>query len=146
MRFIPSRCVMIYQLYLIGYGNQVPDDFFARLEEHQNGFLVIDVRARRRSWAYSYSAPQVEYLFTKRGHHYLWFGELGAAGGNGRRVELVNEQVGLWGLETQIRRSSRPVVLLCAERLSRDCHRSVVADRLAERLAKAGDVLEVWTL
>lgn len=136
-----------FTLYLIGYGNQVPERFFERLEGSlptQNGdsCLLIDVRRNRRSWAWSYSGPQVEFVVKKRGHQYIWLHELGNVG-NASHVGLINEPAGLMALEQQIRHSKRPVVLLCAELRSRDCHRSVVARKLAERLESDGDELEI---
>ena len=133
-----------YTIFLIGYGNQVPEDFLARLEMASSECLVLDVRARRTSWAWSYTGPQVEFLFKKHGHDYIWLSELGNCG-NGK-VQLVNEPMGMMALENLVRRSRLPVVLLCAERLSQSCHRRVVADKLAERLARAGDQLEIRTL
>lgn len=136
-----------YKLYLIGYGNQIPDDFFDRLEIAGESCLVLDVRARRRSWCWSYSSPQVEYVIKKRGHHYIWLYELGAErNGKNGDVKLLNEAVGLMALDQQIRRSRLPVVLLCAERNSNECHRSVVARRLAVRLERAGDALTIYPL
>ena len=138
----------IFTLYLIGYGNQVPDEFFKRLEEGSpNGdtWLVLDIRARRRSWAWSYSAGHIDNLFHQRGHVYVWMIELGNEG-NHQEVQLVNERIGLWALERQLRHSKRPVILLCAERLSSHCHRSAIAEMLARRLEAKGDRLEVRTL
>ena len=135
-----------YTLFLIGYGNQVPDEFLDRLGmAGSNGCLVLDVRARRRSWAWSYTGPQTELVINKFGHDYIWLYELGNTG-NGRKVQLVNEPWGMLALEALLRKSKQPVVLMCAERLSRNCHRRVVAERLAERLAEAGDQLEIRTL
>lgn len=143
-----GNAMTIFTLYLIGYGNQVPEEFFTRLEERSpNGstWLVVDVRARRRSWAWSYSAGHIDNLFQQRGHVYIWMIELGNEG-NRHEVRLVNEQVGLWALEMQLRRSRRPVILLCAERLSSRCHRSAIAGMMARRLEAKGDRLEVRRL
>lgn len=148
--FVPYWTVITmatFTLYLIGYGNQLPREFLARLESapSPNGFLVVDIRARPVSWARAYTAPRVEYLFKGRGHDYIWMHELGNRG-DSKDVQLLNEQVGLWALERLLRNAKGAVVLMCAERLSRDCHRRAVAARLAERLAKSGDTLEVRTL
>lgn len=132
---------MLFTLYLIGYGNEPPVEFFDRLEFAGQEVIVIDVRSRRRSWAWSYSAPQVEYLFKKQGHDYLWLPELGGDGDNG-----VGQMFGMMALETQIRKRRLPVVLLCAERLSTNCHRAQVAERLRKRLELAGDHLEIRPL
>jgi uncharacterized protein (DUF488 family) len=134
-----------FTLYLIGYGNQIPDQLFERLEQVVDTALIVDIRARRQSWAWSWSGPQVEFIVKKRGHDYIWLHQLGNLNRNGQ-VRLANEAVGMMALESQIRTSSLPIVLLCAERLGTDCHRSVVADKLRDRLKAVGDCLEVRPL
>jgi len=132
---------MLFTLYLIGYGNQTPEDFLERLEFAGEQVLVLDVRARRRSWAWSYSGLQVEMLFKKAGHDYIW---LPALGGNGQ--EDTAYLFGMQCVETQVRNERLPVVLMCAERLSTDCHRAELARQLQERFESAGDQLEVRPL
>jgi len=132
---------MRFTIYLIGYGNQVPADFLKRLELAGDQVLVIDVRSRRKSWARSYTTPQVEYLFKKAGHDYLWLPELGGDGHDG-----IGEAFGMMALEIQIRKQHLPVVLMCAERLSSRCHRTRVAEELRQRLELAGDQLDIRPL
>lgn len=144
MYFIPPGLVMEYTIYPIGYGNQIATDFFERLEIAGESCLVLDVRARRKSWCWSYTGTAMEMVCKKRGHDYLWMYELGAAGRrNGGEVRLVNEPVGMMALECQVRKAEVPVVLMCAELRSADCHRLEVARRFGERLAQAGDRLEI---
>lgn len=133
---------MLFTLYLIGYGNQAPAELFERLELAGERVMVIDVRSRRRSWAWSYSGPQVEFLFKKQGHQYLWLPELGGDG----QTDGINELFGLMALEMQVKQRRLPVVLLCAERLSTRCHRAAVAEKLRQRLELAGDQLEIRPL
>lgn len=139
---------MIYTIYTAGYGNQVPDQLFERLEMVADSLLVIDVRAIRKSWARAYTGPTVEDVVKKRGHDYIWLRQLGNANRNSpvRQIRLIDEVIGMWALEQQIRRSGLPIVLLCAERLSKECHRSVVAEKLRVRLEADGDHLEVRPL
>ena len=132
---------MLFTLYLIGYGNESPEPFLDRLELAGERVLVLDVRARRRSWAWSYSGPQVEFLFKKAGHDYIW---LPGLGGNGH-VDS-GYLFGMQCLELKVREDSVPVVLMCAERLSRDCHRAQLAEALRERLQSAGDELDIRPL
>lgn len=136
---------MFYTIYTAGYGNQVPDQLFERLEVIADSMLIIDIRARRKSWARAYTGPAVEAIVKKRGHDYIWLRQLGNINRNGE-VRLVDETVGIWALALQIRRSALPIVLLCAERLGRGCHRSVVAEKLRVRLEEDGDHLEVRPL
>lgn len=133
---------MQFTLYLIGYGNQTPEPFLERLELAGEQVMVLDVRSRRRSWAWSYCAPQVEMLFKKAGHDYMWLPELG---GNGH-AEDIGYFFGLQAIEAQIRKESLPVVLMCAERLSTDCHRAELAQRVQARFESAGDQLEIRPL
>jgi uncharacterized protein (DUF488 family) len=137
---------MLFTLYLIGYGNQISEQLFERLEKFGDTFLIIDVRARRRSWAWEYCAPQIEYVMKKRGHEYMWLPQLGNANGRDGQVRLVDESFGMMALETQVRKQDKPVVLLCAERLSTVCHRSVIAAKLRERFEAVGDYLDVRSL
>lgn len=150
--FIPSgeggRRMADFTVYLIGYGNQMPEDLCDRFPTAfaGEGCLVLDVRARRRSWAWSYSGPQCEFVFKKLGHDYIWLPQLGATR-NGDPVHLIDEEFGLLALESLVRKhTDQPVLLLCAERLSDKCHRRLVAEKLAERLARVGDQLEVRPL
>lgn len=137
---------MIFTIFLIGYGNNTPAAFFERLESWGDSFLVLDVRLTRRSWAWSYSGPQIEFVCKKRGHDYIWLPDLGNMNRNGE-VHLVNEQVGMWALERLLRKDYRlPIVLLCAERLGSRCHRTVVAEKLRDRLTAKGDLLEIRPL
>lgn len=133
---------MLFTLYLIGYGNEAPAQLFERLEMAGQEVMVIDVRSRRKSWAWAYSAPQVEYLFKKEGHDYLWLPGLGGDGSDNG----ISRAFGMMALETQIRKLRLPVVLLCAERLSTTCHRTRVAESLRERLERTGDHLEIRPL
>jgi len=132
-------------LFLIGYGNEVPNDFFDRLELAGERVLVIDVRARRHSWAWSYSAPQIEIVFKKRGHDYMWLSGLSTIKDNGQGLSTV-ECFALQALEVQLRRQSLPVALMCAERLSTECHRAAIAEKLRQRLETMGDHLEIRPL
>jgi len=134
---------MLFTLYLIGYGNEVPAQLFERLEMAGERVLVIDVRSRRRSWAWSYSAPQVEYVFKTAGHDYIWLPALGSYALKRRTTNLT---YGLRALEIQVRKQGLPVVLLCAERLSTHCHRAEIAKLLQQRLEEDGDHLEIRPL
>jgi uncharacterized protein (DUF488 family) len=133
---------MLFTLYLIGYGNETPEPFLERLEMAGEQVMVVDVRSRRRSWAWSYSGPQVEMLFKKAGHDYIW---LPGLGGNGQ-VEDIAYLFDMQAAEVQIRNGRLPVVLMCAERLSTDCHRAELARQLQERFESAGDQLEIRPL
>lgn len=134
---------MRYKIYLAGYGNQLPARLMERIEagagEH---CLVLDVRARRMSWCRAYTGPGTERVFKAGGHDYIWLHELGSLY-HKSGVRLVNEPAGMMALEAQIKKSQVPVVLLCAELLSKDCHRRVIAEKLAGRLAGQGHELEV---
>lgn len=134
-----------YTIYLIGYGNQAPADFLDRLEYMLDECLVCDIRARRTSWCWDYCVDRLGDLLKRRGHQYLWIPELGSVNHNGK-TRLLNEPVGMMALEAQIDRSNLPIVLLCAELRSSECHRAEVASRLADRLAGRGIQLEIRPL
>jgi len=136
---------MLYTIFLIGYGNQIPEQFLERLELASDECLVLDIRVRRKSWAQAYSVPNVEPLFKKRGHDYIWVYALGNTGNN-HKVQLADEIGGMWQLERLLRSSRLPIVLMCCERLSSGCHRQVVAEKLSARLVGSGDSLEIRKL
>jgi uncharacterized protein (DUF488 family) len=133
-----------YTIYLIGYGNQRPAAFLDRLD-YLDRALVLDIRARRKSWCWDYCGDRIGDLLKHQGHQYLWIPELGSVGYNGG-TKLLNEPVGMMALEAQVDRSELPIVLLCAELRSSECHRAEVARRLADRLARRGIRLEIWPL
>jgi len=133
---------MSFTIYLIGYGNQGPTQFLKRLEPVEPA-LVLDIRARRNSWCWNYRYNRLGDLLRRAGHEYMWLPDLGNANGHNGKIRLVNEAFGMMALEAQMDRSDLPIVLLCAEFRSTDCHRAEVARRLAERLAKRGIKLEV---
>jgi uncharacterized protein (DUF488 family) len=81
-------------------------------------------------------------VFKAGGHDYIWLHELGNIYRQSG-IRLVNEPAGMMALEAQIKKSLVPVVLLCAELLSTNCHRRVVAEMLAGRLAGQGHELEI---
>ena len=124
---------MQHTIYLIGYGNQIPEAFFQRLREglpfDKEGWLVIDIRRFRRSWCEAYG-PQIEYELKREGHDYIWLPELGDVDD----ADELRLAMGMMALEQHVRRSQRPIVLLCAERLSTKGHRRAVAEKLANRL------------
>jgi uncharacterized protein (DUF488 family) len=133
-----------YTIYLIGYGNQEPAAFLDRLE-YLDRALVLDIRARRNSWCWDYRGDRLGDLLKRDGHQYLWIPDLGSVGYNGE-MKLLNEPVGMMALEAQVDRSELPIVLLCAELRSSECHRAEVARRLADRLARRGICLEIRPL
>lgn len=127
-----------YELWLIGYGNQMPEKLFQRLEDFHARWLVIDVRASRRSWCRLYG-PGLEWATKQRGHDYIWLPQL-SRNEKGRFEDI---EFGLKALEAKVRTSRLPVVLLCSERLSHDCHRLAIARLLSARFRSRADDLEV---
>jgi uncharacterized protein (DUF488 family) len=114
------------EVLTIGYGGKHPQLFFSELEE-MNVDMVIDVRANPfKAYLGVYTKP---YLETKL-DHYIWVRELGNPSRSLPPV-LANEELGL-EIAHKILRDYNRVVLLCAEKDERQCHRRYIKSKLLE--------------
>ena len=139
---------MPFPVATIGYQSATVPGFLRALRE-AGVELLIDVRAvassRRAGFAKTALAANLE----TAGIDYLHLRSLGtpadgrAAARSGRHAEMHRifgvhlrtheAQEGLWRLEGIVK-SPRRVALMCFEADYRECHRTLVADALAERL------------
>lgn len=117
------------KLMTIGYGGKNPSDFFSELEEMSPDF-VVDIRENpNRAYLGCYTKAH----FEKRLEHYIWIEELG----NRSRTlppHLINEELGMARLKELCEANNR-IVLLCAEKDEKRCHRSYVKERIVEILS-----------
>ncbi len=120
----------------IGYGGKKPDDFFRELDS-LNPDIVVDVRENPfNAFLGVYTLPQLE---KRLGSKYTWIKELG----NKTREmppTLVDEEIGLGRLKELAMKHER-IVLLCAEKLEENCHRSYVKKRFQELISEDGEAL-----
>jgi len=116
---------MVNELLTIGYGGKKPDDFFAELDELQPD-IIVDVREDPfHAFLGTYTKKGLE---SRLGSRYVWIRELG---NRSRELPptLVDEEKGLEKLRNLMHEHSR-VVLLCAEKDEKKCHRSYIKARL----------------
>jgi len=108
----------------IGYGGKRPHEFFDELEK-MNADVIVDVRWDPfHAFLGVYTKPALE----KRLNNYVWIPELG------NKVKtlppvLVSEEVGVRKLMELTRHCER-VVLLCAERDEKRCHRLYIKEMI----------------
>ncbi|MBN2335978.1 DUF488 domain-containing protein [Candidatus Bathyarchaeota archaeon] len=115
----------------IGYGGKKPNDFFIELDLLSPD-KVIDVRENPfRAYLGCYTKS---YLEKKLGEKYIWIKELG----NKSRAlppTLVDEEKGLQIL-MELCQDCSSIVLLCAEKDEKRCHRGYVKLRIESMLEK----------
>ena len=134
-------------LFTIGYEGKTPAEMLDELEA-AGVELVIDVRAVAASRRPGFSKTALANGLRERGIDYLHLRPLGtpADGRQAARAGRVAEMRGIYagqldtpeaalGLEQALAEASRrPSALLCYEREAPDCHRSMLAQRMVERV------------
>jgi len=139
------------ELVTIGYETATQAALLDRLAE-QGVELLVDVRAVAASRRPGFAKRQLTAGLEERGLEYLHLRELGtpadgrAAARAGRHAEMrrifeahltgLEAQAALAGLAAMVA-AGRRVCLLCLERDPLRCHRSIVADHVAQRVGSA---------
>jgi uncharacterized protein (DUF488 family) len=135
-------------LFTIGYEGKTQDEMLGELEE-AGVDLVIDVRAVAASRRPGFSKTALANGLREHGIAYLHLRPLGtpALGREAARAGRIDEMRAIyaWQLETDeaalaleqalAEASQHRAALLCYEREAPDCHRSMLAQRMAEREA-----------
>lgn len=143
-------------VYTIGYEGADPDRFAAALQGAGVAVLA-DVRAVALSRKRGFSKNQLRDRLAEDGIGYRHFIDLGTpkagreaarAGDAGTMRRIYCEQLATEGAETAFQdlaamAAEQPVCLLCFERDPARCHRSVLAERLAERGLTAVDLFAI---
>ena len=114
------------EILTIGYGGKRPKDFFEELERLKPCY-VVDVRADpTRAFLYVFTKPWLE----RHVENYMWIRELG---NKTRKLPpvLVNEELGMAKLR-MLARNVKRIVLLCAEKDERRCHRLYIKEKLKD--------------
>jgi uncharacterized protein (DUF488 family) len=134
-------------LFTIGYEGKTQAEMLAELEAARVA-LVIDVRAVAASRRPGFSKTALANGLKEQGIDYLHLRPLGtpAAGREAARAGRIAEMRAIYAdqLETPeaalaleqalAEASQRPAALLCYEREAPDCHRSMLAQRMVERM------------
>lgn len=133
-------------LSTIGYEGKTLDEFLGELSAAEVA-LVLDVRAVASSRRPGFSKTALAAALKERGIDYLHLRPLGtpAAGREAARAGRIREMRVIYAeqLETAeaelalaravAEASERHCALLCYEREARDCHRSMLAERMVAR-------------
>jgi uncharacterized protein (DUF488 family) len=134
-------------LFTIGYEGKTQAEMLAELEAARVA-LVIDVRAVAASRRPGFSKTALANGLKEQGIDYLHLRPLGtpAAGREAARAGRIGEMRAIYAeqLETPeaalaleqalAEASQRAAALLCYERDAPDCHRSMLAQRMVERI------------
>ena len=134
------------RLSTIGYEGKTLDEFLGELEAAEVE-IVLDVRAVAASRRPGFSKTALAGALQERGIDYLHLRPLGtpAAGREAARKGRIDEMRTIYSdqLETPeaalameqalAEAAARPSALLCYERGAPECHRSMLAGRMAER-------------
>lgn len=119
---------MAHVLYTLGYTGLKPDDLISYLDH--TGAMLVDVR---------FSAKSMQPRWTRKGltemvgqHRYIHIRALGNKNYKGGPVELLDPDGAVMEMAELL--PLKPAILLCACADWRECHRTVAADWLANRL------------
>ena len=127
------------KVYTIGYGGRKSDDFLGLLAS-RGIKTIVDVRRRPRGYRGCYTRAKdpgkgIAGMLAKVGIKYVWLEELGNPfQGQGEWVEAYQGHLDQLGgrLGEVLGDVSGPFCLMCAEKRVNECHRRLIADRLAE--------------
>ncbi len=132
--------------YTIGYANREPDDFIGMLIEHRITHLV-DIRRYPQSTFREYDKESLEYLLPKNGILYFHCEGLG-----GMRDSTYTEYMAtdpfrssfdrLITFMNKINEDAGQIVLMCAEKSPKSCHRQYLSTRLEENGLEVTHLLE----
>ncbi|WP_242492602.1 DUF488 domain-containing protein [Methanolobus psychrotolerans] len=122
--------------YTIGYGNRQPDDFISMLIENKVNYLV-DIRRYPQSTFKDYNKESLESILPKNGIIYSH-----CEGVGGMRDSNYAEYMGtdifknslekLMNLIRKVNEENGRIVLMCAEKSPKGCHRQYLSIKLEE--------------
>lgn len=126
-------------VYTIGYGGRKPNDFLDLLA--LKGIkAIVDIRRRPRSYSGHYTRAKdpgkgIQGLLTGAGIEYVWIEELGNPfkdqDGWAKKYEEHLDQL-VNRLADMLHGVPAPYCLMCCEKRVAQCHRKLLAARLAE--------------
>jgi len=113
----------------IGYGGKKPMDFFNELRE-MNPSLVVDVRDYpHKAFLGSYTKTRLE---NRLGEKYLWLPVCGNV--TRERPPTLRDETACLEEIRKLMGAHRLIVLLCAEKDEKRCHRSYIRKKAEEIL------------
>jgi uncharacterized protein (DUF488 family) len=114
-------------IYTFGYEKRQPEELMAEVERLTA--IVVDVRIKPFSRRSSWGKTHLEILL---GDRYRWERGFGNVNYKGGPIELADPEGGLAKVAPLIQ-EGRNIILLCYEADPKTCHRSQVAELIAER-------------
>jgi len=123
----------MHKIYTFGYQQRKPEELQA--EVGRLGAVVIDVRIKPYSRVVTWNKKRLQAMFGAAYRHIYALGNENYKAGAGAPVKLVNEQGGLAQAREIL--AAQPLILLCYEADPATCHRTYIAERLAEMTGAA---------
>jgi uncharacterized protein (DUF488 family) len=117
---------MISKIFTIGYTSTTPEELITIVDEL--GLRLVDIRISPYSQDYKWRQKSLEQYF---GDKYLYIKEFGNENYKIGSIKVKDPVTGLAKIQNVIEK--QPVLLMCACYLHEKCHRSVVANIVAER-------------
>jgi len=132
-------------VYTVGHSNRTSKEFIDILKAYNIG-LLVDVRRFPKSRVVEWSeSSKLRKILEDEGIEYIWLGDLLGGfreGGYKAYMETENYKKGLEKLIEAIKRSEKPVAIMCREKLWFKCHRRFISDSLVRMGYKVIHVIE----
>jgi len=132
-------------VYTVGYSNRTSKEFIDILKAYNIG-LLVDVRRFPKSRVVEWSeSSKLRKILEDEGIEYIWLGDLLGGfreGGYKAYMETEDYKKGLEKLVEAIKRSEKPVAIMCREKLWFKCHRRFISDSLVRMGYKVVHIIE----
>jgi len=132
-------------VYTIGHSNRTSKEFIDILKAYNIG-LLVDVRRFPKSRVVEWSeSSKLRKILEDEGIEYIWLGDLLGGfreGGYKAYMETEDYKKGLEKLVEAIKKSKKPIAIMCRERLWFKCHRRFISDSLVKMGYKVVHIIE----
>jgi len=132
-------------VYTVGHSNRTYKEFIDILKAYNIG-LLVDVRRFPKSRVVEWSeSSKLRKILEDEGIEYIWLGDLLGGfreGGYKAYMETEDYKKGLEKLREAIKRSEKPVAIMCREKLWFKCHRRFISDSLVRMGYKVVHIIE----
>ncbi|WP_246275976.1 DUF488 family protein [Methanolobus zinderi] len=138
----PFLCLMVlpdaskHRCYSIGYGNRSPDEFLKMLLN--NGITdLVDIRRYPQSTFEDFNRESLEKVLPKNGIRYVHCENVGGMR-DSAYIEYMNTDEFRAGFEklmdliVKVNETGGRIVLMCAEKSPKGCHRHYLSNKLEE--------------
>jgi len=132
-------------VYTVGHSNRTSKEFIDILKAYNIG-LLVDVRRFPKSRVVEWSeSSKLRKILEDEGIEYIWLGDLLGGfreGGYKAYMETEGYKKGLEKLVEAIKRSEKPIAIMCREKLWFKCHRRFISDSLVRMGYKVIHIIE----